>query len=102
MWVYSVTITVSDDIAEEYIRWIKETHIQEVLSTGCFTKGLLSRVHSEHISEGFQSFNTQYFAETRELLDRYYKEFAPKLREKGLQKFGDKMTAFRTELEILS
>lgn len=102
MWVYSVTITVPDDVAEEYVRWIKEVHLQEVLATGCFTKGLFSKVHSDHISKGFQSFNTQYFAETREHLDTYYLEFASRLREKGIQKFGDKMTVFRTELEILS
>jgi hypothetical protein len=37
-----------------------------------------------------------------ETLKKYYAEDAPKLREEGLQLFGDKMLAFRTELEIVS
>jgi len=35
-------------------------------------------------------------------LQRYYTDDAPRLRLEGLQLFGDKMLAFRTELEVIS
>jgi hypothetical protein len=50
---------------------------------------------------GGSTYSIQYFAENKEKLEEYYKEHAPKLREEGARMFGDKMLAFRTELELL-
>jgi hypothetical protein len=41
-------------------------------------------------------------AESHEKLQEYYKTYAPTLREEGLRLFGDKMLAFRTELEVIN
>jgi hypothetical protein len=35
-------------------------------------------------------------------LQQYYDEDAPRVREEALALFGDKMLAFRTELELIS
>jgi hypothetical protein len=37
-----------------------------------------------------------------ETLQKYYDEDAPRLREEGAQLFGDKMLAFRTELQLVA
>jgi hypothetical protein len=47
------------------------------------------------------NYSVQYFTDSREKLDSYYLEDAPRLREEGMRLFGDKMLAFRTELEVL-
>jgi hypothetical protein len=36
------------------------------------------------------------------MLERYYQEDAPRLREEGARLFGDKMLAFRTELALVA
>jgi hypothetical protein len=51
---------------------------------------------------GGTTYSIQYSAENNEKLQQYYKTFAPALREEGLRLFGDKMLAFRTELEVLN
>ena len=51
---------------------------------------------------GGTTYSIQYSAESNEKLQQYYKTFAPALREEGLRLFGDKMLAFRTELEVLN
>ena len=43
----------------------------------------------------------QYYANSRQDLDTYYKHHADALRQDGLQRFGDKVLAFRTELQII-
>jgi hypothetical protein len=48
-----------------------------------------------------QTYSIQYLAENRQMLEQYYQEDAPRLRQEGLQLFGDKMLAFRTELEVM-
>jgi hypothetical protein len=47
------------------------------------------------------TYSIQYRAHSREALDAYYQEDAERLRKDGLQRFADKMLAFRTELEIV-
>jgi hypothetical protein len=47
------------------------------------------------------TYSVQYFTDSKEKLDAYYLEDAPRLREEGMRLFGDKMLAFRTELEVL-
>ena len=51
---------------------------------------------------GGTTYSVQYITDSKETLDNYYKEDAPKLRDEALQLFGDKMLSFRTELELIS
>jgi hypothetical protein len=51
---------------------------------------------------GGVTYATQYTTDSKATLEQYYQEDAPRLREEGSRLFGDKMLAFRTELEVLS
>ena len=44
MIIYNVTINVDESIHDEWISWMQEVHIPEVLATGKFMKALMSRV----------------------------------------------------------
>lgn len=98
MYIYNITVNIDETIQEEWLKWIKE-HIPRVLGTGKFKKALLTKVLVEE-EMGGATYSIQYTAESREKLDTYYKEDADRLRKEG-QKFGDKMLAFRTELQII-
>jgi hypothetical protein len=100
MIIYNVTINIDPSIEKQWLGWMRTKHIREVLNCGCFVSARLVKVHVSQPIEGV-SYATQYVAESQEKLQMYYSHFAPKLREEGLQLFGDKMLAFRTELEII-
>jgi hypothetical protein len=51
---------------------------------------------------GGTTYSVQFTTDSKETLEKYYSEDAPRLREEGLLLFGDKMLAFRTELELIS
>ena len=99
MIIYSVTSNIDETIHDEWLVWIKE-HIPQVLATGKFEKATLTKVLVEEEMGGV-TYSVQYKAFSREALDAFYKENAPAFRSEISQKFGDKMLAFRTELEIL-
>ena len=101
MIIYNVTINIDDSVHDQWLNWLKTKHIGEVLATGCFFKAKLSKVLVEE-EMGGTTYSIQYAAESKEKLQEYYNTFAPKLREEGLRLFGDKMLAFRTELEVLN
>ncbi|WP_298419257.1 DUF4286 family protein [uncultured Kordia sp.] len=98
MYIYNVTINVDDSIQQDFLTWI-EAHIPDVLATGKFTNARLVQVLVEE--EMGTTYAVQYTATLKENIEAYYKEDAPKLREDGLKKFGDKMLAFRTELKVI-
>ena len=99
MYIYNVTINLDESIHDEWLIWIKE-HIPQVLATGKFKDAKLTKVLVEDTTEG-HTYSIQYRSYSRAALDAYYKEDADKLRVEGLKKFGDKMLAFRTELQII-
>jgi len=99
MIIYNVTANIDGSIHEEWLSWIKN-HIPQVLATGKFIEAKLTKVLVEEEMGGV-TYSIQYRAKSREDLDNYYKQDADKLRSEGLLKFGDKMLAFRTELEVI-
>lgn len=99
MIIYNVTSSIDESIHEEWLSWIKE-HIPQVLATGKFEKATLSKVLIEEDMGGV-TYAVQYKTNSRETLEAYYKEDAPKLRTDALKRFGDKVLSFRTELQII-
>jgi hypothetical protein len=71
------------------------------LATGKFTSARMVKVLIEE-EMGGTTYSIQYTTDSKETLQKYYDEDAPRLREEGLRLFADKMLAFRTELELVS
>jgi len=99
MYIYNVTINIDESVHQEWLSWI-QNHIQDVLSTGKFVSAKLTQVLIEEEMGGV-TYSIQYTCNTREELDEYYTNDAPKLRNDGMRKFADKMISFRTELKVV-
>lgn len=101
MIIYNVTINIHESVHDQWLNWMQQKHINDVLATGKFTSARMVKVLVEE-EMGGTTYSIQYTTENKELLQRYYIEDAPRLREEGIALFGDKMLVFRTELEIIS
>lgn len=100
MIIYNVTINIDESVHDKWLSWMMEKHIPEIMATGKFVKAKMVKVLIVE-EMGGTTYSVQYFAETKEKLEAYYEEDAPGFREEGARLFGDKMLAFRTELELL-
>lgn len=78
---------------------MKTEHIPQMLDTGKFIKALMSRVMVKEEMGGI-TYSVQYTTESKEMLERYYKEDSDELRA-GSKPFEGKFVAFRTEMEIV-
>lgn len=101
MIIYNVTTNIHETIHDLWMNWMLEKHINEVLATGKFTNARMVKVLVEEEMGGI-TYSVQYTTDSKETLERYYAEDAPRLRDEGLALFGDKMLSFRTELEVIS
>lgn len=99
MFIYNVTVNIADDAHQEWLKWMKEKHIPDVMKTGCFIDNQLVKVL--YVEDEGHTFSIQYkFLEMADI-EKYQKEFAPKLQAEHTAMFKDKYTAFRTLLQIV-
>ena len=100
MIIYNVTNKVDHSIHEDWILWMKEIHIPEVMNTGCFSRFQFVRLLDTDESDGF-TYATQYFAVSMEDYTRYLGQFANQLREKATIQWGNHFIAFRSLMELV-
>ena len=100
MYIYNVTTNIEETSHDTWVKWMKEIHIPEVLSTGKFLSAKFTKVLIEEDMGGF-TYSVQYSVKDKATLERYYEEDAPKLIESIQRNFVGKLVSFKTELEVV-
>ena len=100
MIVYNVTTKVTHAINKDWLQWMKEEHIPELINTGCFTHATIAQLLETDDSEG-PTYAVQYFAESKSQYNNFIEKFAPQLRQKALAKWGDQFIAFRSVMQVI-
>ena len=99
MIIYNVTVTVEESIKSEWLLWMQEEHIPEIMSLGLFVNAQLKRVVTSNDLE--YTFAVAYTCLDMKDLHKYQVKFATELQNKHIDKFGEKAVAFRTLMEII-
>lgn len=99
MIVYNVTVNIDHAVEEEWLLWMKEIHIPDVLKTGLFLDNKICKILAE--SEGGSSYSIQYTCKDMDTFNLYETKFAEKLRKDHTEKYSGKFVAFRTLLEVV-
>ena len=99
MYIYNVTMNIDESIHKEWLLWIQK-HIKDVLKSSAFVSAKLTQVLVEEEMGGV-TYSVQYTAKSKDDLNDYYTNSAPKLRNESIKKFADKMISFRTELKVI-
>ncbi len=97
MVIYNVTVNIDNSVREEWLQWMREKHVPDVVATGCFSSGTIYKIHVEE--EQGTSYSIQYRSPSLDAVNRYMKNFAPDLQKEHSEKYKDKYVAFRTVLE---
>lgn len=101
MIIYNVTIKVQDTIKENWLTWLKEEHIPDMISTGCFTHAHILLLLEVDDTEG-PTYAVQYFAESKALYNAYIENHATEMRQKSFAKWGNKFIAFRSVMQVVN
>ena len=98
MIIYNVTLNVDDAIHDDWFEWMRTTHIPEVMETGLFSEARFTKVLVQE--ESGTTYSIQYMAPHMIALQQYQQHHGPELQKKTLERYGDKVVAFRTLLEV--
>jgi hypothetical protein len=101
MFIYNVTIKVHISIKTEWLTWLKEEHIPEVIGTSCFSHATILQLLETDDSEG-PTYAIQYHAESKALYNLYIEKFSATMRQRSFDKWGDKFIAFRSLMQVVN
>jgi hypothetical protein len=88
-------------IAGEWLTWMLETHIPDVISTGYFQKWQIRRLLEPQPENNTITFNIQYECKDLATYHAYRDNEAPRLQALHNDKFNNRFVAFRTILESI-
>ncbi|GGZ20903.1 hypothetical protein GCM10007049_11880 [Echinicola pacifica] len=100
MILYNVTVNIDQSVEDEWIKFMRETHIPEVMATGLFKENKFFRLMHE-AEDGGVNYSVQYFAEDMDKIKEYQEKHARQLQDKHQLKFRDRYVIFRSLLEQL-
>lgn len=101
MFIYNVTTHVEPTIESQWLAWMNEEHVPQMIQTGKFKKAIIFKVITENDLGGV-SYATQYHCSDRTTFESYQKEDADRLKKHALDKFDERILSFRTELEQIT
>ena len=99
MILYNVTVSIDPEIQEDWLQWMRSTHIPDVINTGCFIEGKISRIHGEE--EGGVTYSVMYLSPSKEVYEEYQSTHAPRLQKEHTDRYAGKFAAFRTILNVI-
>jgi hypothetical protein len=99
MILYNVTSSIEPAVADEWLDYMRSTHMPEVMETGFFIKSQLLRLLNEE-DDGI-TYAAQYYCIGLEQLEDYQTVCAPALRADMEKHFAGKYVSFRTILEVV-
>lgn len=99
MFIYNVTVNISDEAHHEWLKYMREKHIPDVMKTACFIDSQILKLL--YVEDEGHTYSIQYkFLEMADM-EKYQQQFANALQAEHKNKFGNAYTAFRTLLQIV-
>jgi hypothetical protein len=100
MILYNVTTILDEEIQEDWLSWMKEQHIPEVMATSCFVSNRMLKV-LDSPNEGV-TYCMQYIADSMENYNEYLQKHADALRASFPERFANKFVIYRTLMEFIA
>lgn len=97
--IYNVTINVEHSAHDAWLKWMKETHIPDLMKTGLFLENRFSKVLVDE-QQGV-TYSVQYLCANMDDYNTYREKHATALQLDAKKHFEGKFVAFRTLLELM-
>ena len=95
--IYSITFAVENRAESEWIAYMKEIHIPQILKSDLVTSYHFTKVLSDETTD--RAYNLQLHYPTRSHLEQYIAELDQEIQSRLQQQFNGKLGSFCTFLE---
>ncbi|WP_044211191.1 DUF4286 family protein [Flammeovirga sp. OC4] len=98
MIIYNISFHVDDEVLSTWKEWMKTYFIPEVTNTKCFKSHKLMKLLSEKAESTGSNFALMLDVESLSDADRFMRQHEQDLHIQLKQKFGEKVSQFRSVL----
>jgi hypothetical protein len=98
--VYNQTIHAAHGIREAWLYWLTAEYIPAVMDSKQFTEYRFFHLLEQDEMEGI-TYVLQFIAPSISHYQKYMEEFEPWIRKKAADKWGNRMIAFSTIMEVM-
>ncbi len=100
MYLYNVTVKIDLSKHDDWVFWMQNEHIPDVMKTGLFKKYRFCKLMEQDESSG-ATYSIQYQCESISDYFTYQRDFAPALQSQHAARYANHFVAFRTILKIV-
>ena len=97
MIIYSVTVAIEAAMEREWLDWMRQVHVPDVLRTGCFAGATIYKLLEPKSNE--PTYGIQYRCSSMAEYQRYRDDFAAALQKEHGDRFSGRFRASRQILE---
>lgn len=101
MIIYSITYHINKSLAEEWLSWLKETHLPRVMLSERFFRHTLQELVDPLPLDDVRTFNLQFYTLEVEHLYAYWDDDAQILDGAMTERFGEEISYFETVMRRL-
>lgn len=98
MIIYNISFHVDDDVLSTWKEWMKTFFIPEVMKSECFQSKKLMKLLSEKAESSGSNFALMLDVENLSSADKFMRNHELELHTQLKQKFGEKVSQFRSIL----
>lgn len=98
MILYNITMNVDLRIEREFLRWMKDVHVPDVMNTDLPINNNVLKLLTE-IDNGGATYTFQYWFQTMEDFLTYQSRYQSALQQQVADRYTNRYTSFRTLLE---
>ncbi|MFK7932361.1 MAG: DUF4286 family protein [Saprospiraceae bacterium] len=99
MLLYNITTKIDRNRAEEWLKWLRETHLPAVTQTGLLADYKICRLLGLD-DPNDETFAVQYFFKDVATFNEYQHQHLLELERDGQERFKDCAGSFRTVMEV--
>lgn len=99
MILYNITVIMEEDIEQEWLLWMRDTHIPAVMDAGKFASQRLLKV-LESPNEGV-TYCVQFVADSKQIYDEYRFTFEEQFLSTLQCQYVNKLVSFTTIMEFI-
>ena len=100
MYIYNVTTQVKEFIQVEWLEWMRNDFIPEMIATELFSYYRIVKILDIDESDG-PTYAIQYFTDSRAKYDQFVQLYSNKFSQKAIEKWKDKIFSFRSLMEVI-
>jgi Domain of unknown function (DUF4286) len=99
MFFYNITVNVEQDVAEDWLQWIKTVYVPQIMRTGYFKEQKVLRLLNEIEGNTGVTYALQFECLSMGALSAYLDRVAPLLQKEHYERYAGKHVSFQTILQ---